>query len=248
MRGEKDIREAASAYARPAAAEVQELASILEARYGKYPDESSGPVLDQLVWFLLSTRTTVENCEAAFACLRSRYPSWDGVAAAPEAELYEPLRPAGLYRARAKNLVAALAAIQSRFGEASLEGLRSWPDADCEAFLLGLPGVGLKVARCVMAFGLARRVFAVDAHIWRITRRLGWHDFPGDAPSARGAGRIQAIALAAADPLSLHVNLIRLGREFCPAGEPLCEGCPLAAHCAHAKGLDSAAPPGPGAF
>jgi endonuclease III len=237
MKEKQEVREAAPAYAgaKPQEAAVQKVAAILESRYGKYPDESSGPVLDQLVWFLLSTRTTVENCEAAFSALRSRYPSWEAVADAPETELYAPLRPAGLYRARARNVIAALAAIKARFGEASLEDLRSWPDADCEAFLLGLPGVGLKVARCVMAFGLARRVFAVDAHIWRITRRLGWHDFPGDAPSDRGAGHIQAIALAAADPLSLHVNLIRLGREFCPAGEPRCEGCPLAGLCSFSR-------------
>jgi endonuclease III len=246
MRREKtapEARESARRYGDEGAAgpRPSEVAAILEARYGKYPDESAGPVLDQLVWFLLSTRTTVENCEAAFSGLRSRYPSWDAVAAAPEAELYRPLRPAGLYRARARNLLAALAAIRERFGEASLEELRSWPDADCEAFLMSLPGVGLKVARCVMAFGLGRRVFAVDAHIWRITRRLGWHDFPGDAPSARGADHIQVIALAADDPLSLHVNLIRLGREFCPAGDPLCGGCPLAAGCAGANRSGSAA-------
>lgn len=249
MRREKtapSARESAQPYSRGDAAfpgpRPGEVAAILEARYGKYPDESAGPVLDQLVWFLLSTRTTVENCEAAFAALRSRYGSWEEVARAPEAELYGPLRPAGLYRARARNLLAALAAIRGRFGEASLEVLREWGDADCEAFLMGLPGVGLKVARCTMAFGLARRVFAVDAHIWRITRRLGWHAAPGDAPTRAGADLIQGIALAAADPLSLHVNLIRLGREFCPAGEPRCADCPLAAGCAGARRPASAAP------
>jgi endonuclease III len=214
--------------ARPAVAEI---AALLEARYGKYPDESSGPVLDQLAWFLLSTRTTVANCEAAYAALRGRYPSWEAVANAPEEELGPYLRPAGLWRARARNLLAAMAAIRETFGSASLEGLRSWSDGDCEAFLLSLPGVGLKVARCVLAFGLARASFAVDAHIWRITRRLGWHSLTGDAPSGRGADLIQAIALGAGDPLSLHVNLIRLGREFCPAGVPRCAECPLARLC-----------------
>jgi len=217
---------------RPGAAEV---AIVLESRYGTYPDESAGPVLDQLVWFLLSTRTTVENCEAAYGALRSRYPSWEAVAEAPPEYVGDCVRPAGLYRSRAANLAAALAAIMARFGAASLEGLRSWPDAECEAFLLSLPGVGLKVARCVMSFGLARRVFAVDAHIWRITRRLGWHSFPGDAPTRAGADAIQALAIRAADPLSLHVNLIRLGRESCPAGEPRCAACPLAGLCAFAR-------------
>jgi endonuclease III len=217
--------------ARWTAGRVEKLASRLLSAYGPYPDESGGAVLDQLVWFLLSTRTTVENCESAYAALRAALPDWGAVAEAPEESLYAPLRPAGLYRARAANLRASLAAVIARFGEPSLEALRSWPDAECEAFLRSLPGVGLKVARCAMSFGLGRRVFAVDAHIWRITRRLGWHEFPGEAPSERGADAIQEIAVLAADPLSLHVNLIRLGRDSCPAGEPRCPGCPAAALC-----------------
>ncbi|MCE5255470.1 MAG: hypothetical protein LLF89_01320, partial [Spirochaetaceae bacterium] len=149
---------------------VGEVADMLVRRYGPWPDESAGPVIDQLVWFLLSTRTTVENCNAAYAALRGRFSDWDEVAEAGEEALYAPLRPAGLYHARARNLRAALSAIRGRFGSASLEALRAWPDGECEAFLLGLPGVGLKVARCVMSFGLGRPVLAVDAHIWRVTR------------------------------------------------------------------------------
>lgn len=220
----------------PSAASVRRAARLLEKRYGTWPDESAGPVLDQLVWFLLSTRTTVENCEAAYAALRAAYPAWDDVAEAPVESLYAPLRSAGLFRTRAANLGAVLSALEERFGSASLEALRGMPDEDCEAFLRSLPGVGLKVARCVMSFGLGRRAFAVDAHIWRITRRLGWHSFPGEAPSERGADALQDIARGAADTLSFHVNLIRLGREFCPAGEIRCRGCPLAALCASSPG------------
>lgn len=227
-------------------------------------------MLDQLVWFLLSTRTTVENCEAAYAALRTLYPSWDGLASAREEDLYEPLRPAGLFRTRARNLLAAIAIVVKRFGSASLEDLREWSDEDCEAFLLSLPGAGLKVARCVMSFGLGRERFAVDAHIWRVSRRLGWHDFPGAAPSPRGADHLQSLVAGRAEPeqrrpaprperspqgearedpllsaagiVSLHVNLIRLGREFCPADEPRCAGapgsdpCPLSSICPTGRG------------
>jgi endonuclease III len=217
-------------------ADIRAVAAVLRTRYGAWPDESSGPVLDQLVWFLLSTRTTVENCDAAYTALRGRYPDWEAVAEAAPEYLGECLRPAGLFRARAANLKAALAIIRERFGSTSLETLRDWPDQDCERFLLSLPGVGLKVARCVMSFGLGRRRFAIDAHIWRVTRRMGWHDFPGDAPSARGADFIQGLVPADIDGVSLHVNLIRLGREFCPAGEPACADCPLAAYCLQRAG------------
>jgi endonuclease III len=211
--------------------EIKKVESTLEARYGKYPDESSGPVLDQLVWFMLSTRTTVENCDAAYAALRADLPDWEAVAEASPEYLGERLRPAGLFRARAANLLAALSIIKARFGRASLEELRSWGDEDCEAFLRSLPGVGQKVARCVLSFGLGRSAFAVDSHIWRVTRRLGLHDMPGEAPTERGADAIQALAREAADPLSSHVNLIRFGREFCPAANPRCGPCPLAEGC-----------------
>src|SRR5512142_1609213 len=143
-----------------------EVAAILASRYGAWEEEGL-PVLDQLCWFLLSARTTVENCDAAYAALRAAYPSWEAAAAATIDELAPLLRPAGLQRARAASLLGSLEAVRDRFGETSLEGLRRWPDADCEAFLLTLPGVGLKVARCVLSFGLGRPSFAVDAHIWR---------------------------------------------------------------------------------
>jgi endonuclease-3 len=215
--------------------EVRSVASALVARYGTYPDESAGPAIDQLIWFMLSTRTTVEACEAAYRALRSAYPDWSILAETPEETLYPLLRPVGLYRTRARNLRDTMLKLRERFGAASLELLRSWSDADCEAFLLGLPGVGLKVARCTMCFGLARAVLAVDAHIWRISRRLGWHGLPGDGPSRKGADQLQALMPEDLDVLSLHVNLIRLGREFCPAGEPRCGACPLAAGCPTAR-------------
>lgn len=223
----------------PIETRVAKVAAILEDRYGTYPDESGGPVLDQLVWFLLSTRTTVENCDAAYAALRALYPNWEAAAAAAASEgesvFYEPLRPAGLFRSRSRNLVAVFAALQGRFGSATLEPLREWSDAECEDFLLSLPGVGLKVARCVTSFGLARRSFAVDAHIWRVTRRLGWHSFTGEAPSALGASAIQALVPADLDGISLHVNLIRFGREFCPSSSPRCGDCPLSTLCPSAE-------------
>lgn len=212
-------------------APLAEVERVVVGRYGVYPDESSGPVLDQLVWFSLSTRTTVENCEAAYSALHSRYPSWGEVAEAEPDFIGECIRPAGLYRARTANLLAAFAAIEERFGELSLESLRMWSTEDAEAFLLSLPGVGLKVARCTLSFALGRKAFAVDTHIWRITRRLGWHAFPGDAPTKAGADAIQGIARGANDPLSLHVDLIRFGREICSAGEPRCGECPLAGLC-----------------
>ncbi|MDP1593275.1 MAG: hypothetical protein Q8L80_03420 [Gallionella sp.] len=67
-----------------------------------------------------------------------------------------------------------LDAVVARFGEPNLELLRSMSDQEAEDFLLALPGVGKKIARCVLMYSLGQQVFPVDTHCWRIARRLGW--------------------------------------------------------------------------
>jgi len=206
-------------------------AELLLREYGPYPDESDQELIQQLLWFMLSTRTTVENCEAAYRALNRDFLELDIMADAPEEALYEGLRPAGLYRSRARNIQGALRRIRDLFGRITLESLRSMGDEEAEKVLLSLPGVGLKVARCVLSFGMGRHVFAVATHIWRVSRRLGWHSFPAQAPTGQGAQALQDLIPSEVDATSLHVNLIRLGRAFCTTERPRCGACPLAAIC-----------------
>ena len=105
------------------------------------------------------------------------------------------------------------------------------PTAEAEAFLVSLPGIGVKVARCFLMFGLHAPVFAVDTHIWRLSQRLGWlADQQGVAPHQKGVDAIQAL-VPMSDPVSLHVNLIFLGRDVCHAHEQNCPACPLRKVC-----------------
>lgn len=105
-------------------------------------------------------------------------------------------------------------------------------DAEAEAFLLSLPGVGKKVARCVLMYSLGRQVFPVDTHCWRIARRLGWvRPIQKDKHCApRDMDRLQSkIPLELRH--SLHVNIISLGREICTPTTPRCNECPISAWC-----------------
>ncbi|KAI5288496.1 hypothetical protein KEM54_005169 [Ascosphaera aggregata] len=56
----------------------------------------------------------------------------------------------------------------------SLEHLRFLPTATVQEKLMRFPGVGVKVAACVLLFNLHRPVFAVDTHIFRLSKWLGW--------------------------------------------------------------------------
>lgn len=136
------------------------------------------PLWECLAAFITSSMKRVSHISAMSHCLRGRfgkrvstpvgdvfvYPEPERLAQAGEAAL----RECGLgYRApnlwRTAELVAS--------GEADLEGWRVLSDADLREALCGLPGVGVKVANCVMLFGY-ERLAAVPVDVWidRIVR------------------------------------------------------------------------------
>ena len=71
---------------------------------------------------------------------------------------------------RAKNLLATARLVAS--GEADLDGWNKLPDEELRERLCELPGVGAKVANCVMLFAYERlRAFPIDVWIERVLRR-----------------------------------------------------------------------------
>jgi N-glycosylase/DNA lyase len=71
---------------------------------------------------------------------------------------------------RAKNLLATARLVDS--GEADLKSWRALSDADLRANLCALPGVGAKVANCVMLFAYERlRAFPIDVWIERVLKQ-----------------------------------------------------------------------------
>ena len=71
---------------------------------------------------------------------------------------------------RAKNLLATARRVAS--GDADLEGWSKLPDEELRARLCELPGVGAKVANCVMLFAYERlRAFPIDVWIERVLRQ-----------------------------------------------------------------------------
>ena len=215
---------------RPAADPVT-VDRLLLAHYGPYRTPQRPHLLDELLYFMLSTRTTTPACEAAFQAFRKKYPRHDNVPEAPVDELAAPLRIVGLAQRRASDIRDSWRTLRERFGRVTLAPLRQMPPAEAEAFLVSLPGIGVKVARCFLMFGLHAPVFAVDTHIWRLSQRLGWiADQKGAAPHQKGVDAIQAL-VPMSDPVSLHVNLIFLGRDFCNAREQNCPACPLQTVC-----------------
>lgn len=199
--------------------------------YGRYAAEPAPNLVDELLWFMLSTRTTVTTCELVFQEFKAAFPKRESVLTASLEALAQPLRPSGFSMRRASDIQKSWQLLKERFGSITLEPLRTMTIQEAEACLVALPGVGIKVARCFLQFGLLAPVFAVDTHIWRISQRLGWiPDQKGGAPKQKLVDAIQAL-VPLNDRLSLHVNMIFLGRDFCTASAPDCAQCPLADLC-----------------
>lgn len=56
----------------------------------------------------------------------------------------------------------------------SLDHLHSLPNEEAMAKLISYPGIGVKTAACTMLFCMSRPSFAVDTHVWRLCKWLGW--------------------------------------------------------------------------
>ncbi len=210
---------------------MRSVALILTARYADFEHFNRRNPLEELIFIICSVQTQESGYRQTFKGLRRSFPRMEMLARARVAEIERPLKPGGLYRNKSRQIQKISRLLIAKFGRATLAPLAKMGDAECEAFLTSLPGVGLKVARCVMMYSFRREVFPVDTHCWRISRRLGWirQTRPGVC-TKKDMNRLQE-KIPPSLRLSLHVNMIALGREVCRDDRPRCEVCPLCWHC-----------------
>jgi endonuclease-3 len=212
----------------PGRRRLRAFARRLAERFGPLDPPRRTDPLAELVLTVLSQHTSDRNADGAFRRLRTRFPRWDAVVAAPTTEVADAIRSGGLANTKAPRIQAILREVFEREGRYDLGSLRRLPDDRVRAYLSGLPGVGPKTAAVVMAFSLGRPALPVDTHVHRVTARLGL------VPSRMGAGQAHRVLEELVPPelrIALHVGWIRLGREICTAGRPRCKVCPLADLC-----------------
>jgi endonuclease III len=210
----------------------ESVARALSRRYADWDHHNRKNPLEELLFILCSTKTGERSYRETFAALRREFPTFHRIAEAPPAYLARPLAQGGLHNQKAQAIRGIADAIVARFGRLTLAPLKQMDDPACERFLTSLPGVGTKVARCVMMYSLGRAVFPVDTHCWRIGQRLGWiRATQKDGHCApRDMDRFQS-KIPPRLRFSLHVNFVSLGRDCCTARNPNCPRCPLTRLC-----------------
>ncbi len=135
-----------------------------------------------------------------------------------EAGLIEHIRTIGLYRNKAKNVIALSRQLIEQHGGA----------VPCErAALEGLPGVGRKTANVVLNTAFGEPTIAVDTHIFRLSNRTGL------APG-KNVVEVEKKLLKRVPPQyrqHAHHWLILHGRYVCKARKPDCPRCIVAEQC-----------------
>ena len=171
-----------------------------------------------LVAVVLSAQATDAGVNKATGALFALADTPQKMLALGEDKLREMIRTIGLFRTKAKHVIALSQRLIEDYGGAV--------PADREA-LETLPGVGRKTANVVMNTAFSAPTIAVDTHIFRVSNRIPLA--VGKTPLAVELG-LEAV-VPTIYKLHAHHWLILHGRYVCKARAPDCPGCLIADLC-----------------
>ena len=151
--------------------DAQKAQTVLEALSALYPEARAelhftNPY-ETLVATILSAQCTDRRVNQVTEKLFPRYPTVESMAALTPEELEPQIRECGLYRNKAKNIIAACRAIAQEHGG-------KVPSTRAE--LMALPGVGQKTAGVVLLAAFGDDQIPVDTHVFRVSHRIGLAD------------------------------------------------------------------------
>ena len=197
------------------------MAAIVERLKTVYPMpvcalESGGDPWRLLVMGRLSAQCTDARVNIVCRDLFARYPDAKAMAEAELAEVEEIVRPCGLYRTKAQNIIDASRMLLTEFGGKMPTEMEE---------LLRFPGVGRKIANLLRGdlFGLPAIV--ADTHCIRLCGRFGFYPTSEKDPT-----RVEKTLVKIVEPAEqsdLCHRLVMFGRDTCSARAPKCDTCPL---------------------
>jgi endonuclease-3 len=171
-----------------------------------------------LVAVVLSAQATDAGVNKATPALFALADTPERMVALGEDGVRDLIRTIGLFRTKARNIVALSRMLLAESGGKVPETREA---------LQTLPGVGRKTANVVMNIAFGAPTIAVDTHIFRVANRTGMA--PGRDPLAVEAELERVVPNAYR--LHAHHWLILHGRYVCIARKPRCPACIVADLC-----------------
>jgi len=193
-------------------------ATLREANPRPVTELEFSSVFELLAAVLLSAQATDVSVNKASRALFAAAPTPQRMLALGVEGVEAHIRSIGLYRTKARNLIATCAILLQQHG--------GQVPRDRDA-LQALPGVGRKTANVVLNVGFGEPTMAVDTHIFRVSNRTGLA--PGHTPLAVELQLLERVPKPYR--LDAHHWLILHGRYVCQARRPLCQACAVSRCC-----------------
>ena len=172
-----------------------------------------------LVAVRLSAQCTDARVDLVTPALFRRFPDAESLAGAEQSEVEELIRSCGLYKTKARDLVAMADMLVRTYNNVIPNTIEE---------LIQLPGVGRKTANLVCGdiYGMPGAVVA-DTHCIRITNRLGLCNTKDPKQVELQLRKL----LPPEESNAFCHRLVQFGRDICNARKPSCERCPLKGDC-----------------
>jgi endonuclease-3 len=165
-----------------------------------------------LIETILSQRTKDENTEKATKSLFSKYKNVYELSKARPEDLYDLIKPSGMYKQKSKRIVEISKIIVKDYDGKVPDNLEE---------LLKLPGVGRKTANIVLYVGFGKNALAVDTHVHRISNRLGWVKTKKTEQTEDELKKIIPPELWG----PLNGAMVNFGQKICKPISPNCHEC-----------------------
>jgi endonuclease-3 len=188
-----------------------------------YPDAKvalrfSNP-LEMLIATILSAQCTDERVNQVTETLFEKYRTPEDYLKVPESELAADIKPTGFFNQKTRSIRRACQRIVEVYGGRVPDTMED---------LVTLPGVARKTANIVLGNGFGKvEGIAVDTHVRRVSRRLGFTEQEDPDKIERDLMRL----IPRKKWFDFTYVLIDHGRAICVARTPKCEICPVSRLC-----------------
>jgi A/G-specific adenine glycosylase len=183
--------------------------------------EPSATSYERIVSEVLLQRTRAETVATIFPSFIETFPDWQSLANASEADLEAFLRPIGLWRRRAKSLLAFAQHLKANdfVFPKSKEELLEWP------------AVGPYVAAAIAMFEHGQSAALIDDGVARLLDRAYRCRTRADLRTDAALRELATSITNTRDSRTLNWAVLDVVSAHCRPRNPICGGCPLAVHC-----------------
>jgi len=206
---------------------LQKIMEILSKKYEINEWWERYTPFETLVGIILSQRTYWKNVKTATERFGERFNGVEDVAKASVKEIEKAIKPAGLYKVRARRIKNIAKDLVEKY-DGNLNKILNLPYDEAKKKLTSIKGIGPKTADVFLMAVRGEQVLPIDVHIFRIMKRLGIADERDDYESLRAKLESE---ISPEQRTKAHLILIEFGRRVCVARNPKCEGCPIKRYC-----------------